>query len=89
MLRLGFSLGGQKGLPPVSENFGFEVGVYEYRRDRGRVLSRSIPDALLDEGLADTFGLAIAAGFRVRSDDDLKRALWLMRLSALRAEDSE
>ena len=71
------------------ENCGFEVGVYEYRRDRGRALSRSIPDALLDEGLADTIGFAIAAGFRVRSDDDLKHALWLMRLSALRAEDSE
>jgi hypothetical protein len=60
-----------------------------YGRDRGHALSHSIRDALLDEGLADTIGFAIAAGFRVRSEDDLKHALWLMRLSAVRAENSE
>jgi hypothetical protein len=28
-------------------------------------------------------------GFRVRSEDDLKHALWLMRLPQVHAEDSE
>ena len=48
---------------------------------------RSIRDALLAEGLAEEHHWVPNSGwitFRVRSEDDLKDALWLMRLSYLR-----
>jgi hypothetical protein len=48
---------------------------------------RSIRDALLDEGDAETHHWVPDSGwitFRVRSEDDLKHALWLMRVSYLR-----
>jgi Family of unknown function (DUF5519) len=47
----------------------------------------SIRDALLAEGLAERHHWVPDSGwitFRVRSEDDLKHALWLMRLSYLR-----
>jgi hypothetical protein len=47
----------------------------------------SIRDALLAEGLAEEHHWVPNSGwitFRVRSEDDLKHALWLMRLSYLR-----
>jgi len=50
-------------------------------------LSRSIPDALLDQGRTDEHHWVPNSGwitFRVRSEDDLKHALGLMRLSYLR-----
>jgi len=49
--------------------------------------SRSVRDALLAEGLAEEHHWVPNSGwitFRVRSEDDLKHALWLMRLSYLR-----
>lgn len=48
---------------------------------------RPIRDALLAEGLAEEHRWVPNSGwvtFRIRSEDDLKRALWLMRLSYLR-----
>jgi hypothetical protein len=48
---------------------------------------RPIRDALLAEGLAEEHHWVPDSGwitFRVRSEDDLKHALWLMRLSHLR-----
>lgn len=48
---------------------------------------RPIHDALLDEGLAEEHHWVPNSGwttFRVRSEGDLKHALWLMRLSYLR-----
>jgi len=48
---------------------------------------RSIHDALLAEGLAEEHRWVPDSGwitFHVRSDEDLKHALWLMRLSYLR-----
>jgi hypothetical protein len=48
---------------------------------------RSIRDALLAEGLAEEHHWVPDSGwitFRVRSDDDVKHALWLMQLSYLR-----
>jgi hypothetical protein len=48
---------------------------------------RSVRDALLTEGLAEEHRWVPNSGwitFRVRSDEDLKHALWLMRLSYLR-----
>jgi hypothetical protein len=48
---------------------------------------RSIRDALLEEGLAEEHGWVPNSGwvtFRVHSEQDLKHALWLMRLSYLR-----
>ena len=49
--------------------------------------SRPVRDALLAEGLAEVHRWVPNSGwitFRVRSEDDLKQALWLMRLSYLR-----
>jgi hypothetical protein len=49
--------------------------------------SRSVRDALLAEGLAEGHRWVPNSGwitFHVRSDEDLKHALWLMRLSYLR-----
>ena len=48
---------------------------------------RSVRDALLAEGLAEGHRWVPNSGwitFHVRSDEDLKHALWLMRLSYLR-----
>ena len=48
---------------------------------------RSVRDALLAEGLAEEHHWVPNSGwitFRVESEDDLKHALWLMRLSYLR-----
>jgi len=48
---------------------------------------RSVRDALLAEGLAEEHRWVPNSGwttFRIRSEDDLKHALWLMRLSYLR-----
>jgi len=48
---------------------------------------RSIHDALLAEGLAEEHRWVPDSGwitFHARSDEDLKHALWLMRLSYLR-----
>ena len=48
---------------------------------------RPVRDALLAEGLAEEHRWVPNSGwttFRIRSDEDLKRALWLMRLSYLR-----
>jgi hypothetical protein len=48
---------------------------------------RSIRDALLDEGGAETHHWVPDSGwvtFRVRGEDDLQHALWLMRVSYLR-----
>jgi hypothetical protein len=48
---------------------------------------RSVRDALLGEHLAEEHHWVPNSGwvtFRVRSEDDLKHALWLMRLSYLR-----
>jgi hypothetical protein len=48
---------------------------------------RSIHDALLADGLAEGHRWVPNSGgitFRVRSEDDLKHALWLMRLSYIR-----
>jgi hypothetical protein len=48
---------------------------------------RSVRDALLDEGLAEEHHSVPNSGwvsFRIRGDQDLKHALWLMRLSLLR-----
>lgn len=48
---------------------------------------RSIHDVLLANGLAEEHRWVPDSGwitFRVRNDDDLKHALWLMRLSYLR-----
>ena len=48
---------------------------------------RSIHDALLAESLAEKHHWVPGSGwvtFRVKSDQDLKHALWLMRLSYLR-----
>ena len=48
---------------------------------------RSIHDALLAEGLAQEHRWVPNSGwitFRIRSEEDLKHALWLMRLSYLR-----
>jgi hypothetical protein len=48
---------------------------------------RSVRDALLTEGLAEEHRWVPNSGwitFHVRSDEDLKHALWLMRLSYLR-----
>jgi hypothetical protein len=50
---------------------------------------RSVRDALLAEGLAEEHGWVPNSGwitFRVRNQEDLKHALWLMRLSYLRYE---
>src|ERR1700686_2406251 len=50
-------------------------------------LPRSVRDALLDEGLAEEHRSVPDSGwitFHVRSEDGLKHALWLMRLSYLR-----
>ena len=49
--------------------------------------SRSVRDALLAEGLAEEHRWVPNSGwitFHLRSDEDLKHALWLMRLSYLR-----
>ena len=49
---------------------------------------RSIHDALLADGLAEGHRWVPNSGgitFRVRSEDDLKHALWLMRLSYIRS----
>ena len=48
---------------------------------------RSVRDALLGEGLAEEHRWVPNSGwttFHVRSEEDLKHALWLMRLSYLR-----
>jgi len=48
---------------------------------------RSVRDALLTDGLAEEHHWVPNSGwitFRVRSEQDLKHALWLMRLSYLR-----
>jgi hypothetical protein len=48
---------------------------------------RSIRDALLDEGLAEEHQWVPDSGwvtFRLRSEEDLKHAIWLMRLSYVR-----
>ena len=48
---------------------------------------RNVRDALLAEGLAEEHRWVPNSGwttFRVRSEEDLKHALWLMRLSYLR-----
>lgn len=48
---------------------------------------RSIHDALLDQGLAEEHHWVPDSGwitFRTRNEDDLKHALWLMKLSYLR-----
>ncbi len=48
---------------------------------------RSVRDALLAEGLAEEHHWVPNSGwvtFRVRSDQDLRHALWLMRLSYVR-----
>jgi hypothetical protein len=48
---------------------------------------RSVRDALLADGLAEKHCWVPNSGwitFRIRSEDDLKHALWLMRLSYLR-----
>jgi Family of unknown function (DUF5519) len=48
---------------------------------------RSVRDALLDQGLAEEHHWVPNSGwvsFRIRGDEDLKHALWLMRLSLLR-----
>jgi hypothetical protein len=48
---------------------------------------RRVRDALLDEGLAEEHHWVPNSGWttlRVRSEDDLNHALWLMRLSYLR-----
>ena len=48
---------------------------------------RPLRDALLDEGLAEKHFWLPNSGwitFRVRSEEDLEHALWLMRLSYLR-----
>jgi luciferase-like monooxygenase len=48
---------------------------------------RPVRDALLAEGLAEEHRWVPNSGwitFRIRSEEDLKHALWLMRLSYLR-----
>jgi luciferase-like monooxygenase len=48
---------------------------------------RAIRDALLDEGLAEEHRWVPHSGwitYRVRGEDDLQHALWLMRMSYLR-----
>ena len=48
---------------------------------------RAVRDALLAEGLAEAHHWVPDSGwitFRIRSENDLERALWLMRLSYLR-----
>jgi hypothetical protein len=48
---------------------------------------RSVRDVLLAEGLAEEHRWVPRSGwitFRVRSDEDLRQALWLMRLSYVR-----
>ncbi len=48
---------------------------------------RAVRDALLDEGLAEEHHWVPNSGwttFRVRSEEDVKHALWLLRLSYLR-----
>jgi Family of unknown function (DUF5519) len=48
---------------------------------------RPVRDALLADGLAEEHRWVPNSGwitFRIRSEDDLKQALWLMRLSYLR-----
>jgi Luciferase len=48
---------------------------------------RAVHDALLADGLADRHQWVPNSGwitFRIRSDEDLRHALWLMRLSYLR-----
>jgi len=54
-----------------------------YRRDRWHTLSRSIRDAVLDEDLADHHWVPDSGRIPRRSENDLKHALWLMRLSAV------
>jgi len=49
--------------------------------------TRSVRDALLAEGLAEGHRWVPNSGwttFRIRNEEDLKHALWLMRLSYLR-----
>ena len=48
---------------------------------------RAVRDALLADGLAEEHGWVPNSGcitFHVRNEDDLKHAVWLMRLSYLR-----
>lgn len=48
---------------------------------------RSVRDALLDEGLAEEHSWVPNSGwvtYRVRRDEEVKHALWLLRLSYLR-----
>jgi Family of unknown function (DUF5519) len=48
---------------------------------------RSVRDALLSEGLAEEHHWVPNSGwitFRIRSEEDLQHAVWLMRLSYLR-----
>ncbi|MGA8443443.1 MAG: luciferase family protein [Candidatus Sulfotelmatobacter sp.] len=62
-----------------------------WTRPYGRIVDipfpRSIRDALLAEGLAEEHRWVPGSGwvtFRMRSEEDLGQALWLMRLSYLR-----
>jgi hypothetical protein len=84
-------------LPEVSahphrfEGRGFRFGnlcwADPYWRDSRYSVPSSIRDALLAERLAEEHHWVPNSGwitFRVRSEDDLKHALWLMRLSYLR-----
>src|SRR5712691_8368717 len=64
-----------------------EVGHVHYRGIVDIPFPRSIRDALLTEGLAEEHRWVPNSGwitFQVRSEADLKQALWLMRLSYLR-----
>ncbi|MGA9507954.1 MAG: luciferase family protein [Candidatus Sulfotelmatobacter sp.] len=64
-----------------------EVGHVHTRGIADIPFPRSIRDALLAEGLAEEHYWVPNSGwitFRVRSEDDLKHSVWLMRLSYLR-----
>ena len=70
--------------------FRFNTAEIGHIHTRGVVdipFPRSIRDALLAEGLAEEHRWVPDSGwitFRVRSENDFKQALWLMRLSYLR-----
>ena len=64
-----------------------EVGHVHYRGIVDIPFPRSVRDALLTEGLAEEHRWVPNSGwitFRVRSDEDLLHAVWLMRLSYFR-----
>jgi hypothetical protein len=70
--------------------FRFRSAEVGHTHDGGIVdipFPRSVRDALLAEGLAEEHRWVPNSGwvtFRIRSEEDLKHALWLMRLSYLR-----